>query len=40
MANLIDIVHREMAIRNYSPKTISAYTRIISDLYKKILRVR
>lgn len=35
MANLMDIVHREMAIRNYSPKTISAYTRIISDLYKK-----
>ena len=34
MPNLLDIVRREMKIRNYSPRTMSAYLRIIIDLYK------
>ena len=33
MANLVDIVTREMRLRNYSPKTIEAYLRVIADLY-------
>ncbi len=33
MANLLDIVRREMKLRNYSPKTIEAYTRVIKDAY-------
>src|SRR3989344_6073054 len=33
MANLVDIVTREMRLRNYSPKTIDAYLRVIGDLY-------
>lgn len=38
MANLIAIVAREMVLRNYSRKTIAAYSRIFSDLYKMTRR--
>lgn len=31
--NLLDIVLREMKLRNYSPKTIEAYTRVIKDAH-------
>ncbi len=34
MLNLLDIVRREMKIRNYSPKTMSSYLRVIVNLYK------
>lgn len=34
MPNLIEIVTKEMTLRNYSRKTIAAYTRVYSDLYK------
>lgn len=34
MPNLIEIIQREMAIRNYSRKTIQAYTNVIADLYR------
>ncbi|MBU0579326.1 site-specific integrase [Patescibacteria group bacterium] len=34
MPNLIDILTREMKLRNYSPKTIKAYSSVIQDLYK------
>lgn len=33
MPNLLDIVMREMKLRNYSPKTIDAYTRVVKDIY-------
>lgn len=33
MPNLLDIIVREMKLRNYSPKTINAYTRVVRDLY-------
>lgn len=33
MANLVDIVTREMRLRNYSRKTIDAYVHVIRDLY-------
>ncbi|MBI2483612.1 tyrosine-type recombinase/integrase [Candidatus Uhrbacteria bacterium] len=36
MPNLVEILHQEMRLCNYSPKTIKAYTRIIGDLYKKV----
>lgn len=36
MPNLIEMLHQEMRLRNYSPKTITAYSRVIEDLYKKI----
>ncbi|MBI4272249.1 tyrosine-type recombinase/integrase [Candidatus Uhrbacteria bacterium] len=36
MPNLIEILHQEMRLRNYSPKTVKAYTRVIGDLYKKV----
>ncbi|MDO8591269.1 MAG: tyrosine-type recombinase/integrase [bacterium] len=31
--NLLDILTREMKLRNYSPKTIEAYVRVAKDLY-------
>lgn len=34
MANLVEILHQEMQLRNYSPTTIKAYTRVIENLYK------
>ena len=34
MANLIEIIEQEMSLRNYSQRTIKAYTRIVKDLYK------
>ncbi len=33
MSNLLEIVTQEMTLRNYSPKTIKAYTRVIKDIY-------
>ncbi len=36
MPNLIEIIHKEMSIRNYSPRTIEAYTHVVSDLYKTL----
>lgn len=33
MPNLLDIIIREMKLRNYSPKTINAYTRAVKDIY-------
>jgi len=33
VSNLLDIITREMKLRNYSPKTIEAYTRVIKDIY-------
>jgi site-specific recombinase XerD len=38
MPNLIDIVAQEMSIRNYSRKTIAAYSRIYTELYRKVGR--
>lgn len=41
MINLIDIITRELKLRNYSPKTIKAYTFVARDMYayfKKPLR--
>ena len=41
MINLIDIITQELKLRNYSPKTIKAYTFVAKDLYlyfKKPLR--
>jgi len=34
MPNLIEIITNEMKLRNYSVRTIDAYTRVIADLYK------
>jgi len=34
MSGLIEIITKEMALRNYSRRTVDAYTRVISDLYK------
>ena len=31
--NLLEILTREMELRNYSHKTIEAYTRVIKDIY-------
>lgn len=36
MPNLIEILHQEMRLRNYSPKTVKAYTHVIGALYKKV----
>ncbi len=36
MPSLIEILHQEMQLRNYSPKTVKAYARVIGDLYKKV----
>ncbi len=33
MLNLLDIIIREMKLRNYSPKTIDAYTRVVKDIF-------
>ena len=33
MPNLLDIITREMKLRNYSPKTIEAYTRVVKDVF-------
>jgi len=33
MSNLLDIIAREMKLRNYSPKTIETYMRVIKDIY-------
>lgn len=33
MANLIEIITQELKLRNYSPKTIKAYTFVARDLY-------
>lgn len=41
MINLLDIITQELKLRNYSPKTIKAYTFVAKDLYshfKKPLR--
>lgn len=35
MPNLLEILHQEMRLRNYSRKTEEAYSRIIKDLYAK-----
>ncbi|MBI4268465.1 tyrosine-type recombinase/integrase [Candidatus Uhrbacteria bacterium] len=35
MPDLLEIIRQEMLLRNYSPKTLKAYSRVISDLYKK-----
>ena len=32
--DLISILRREMELRNYSPKTVEAYIRVVRDLYK------
>lgn len=34
MSNLIDIIVREMKLRNYSSKTITAYTRVVRDIFE------
>lgn len=34
MSSLIEIISKEMSLRNYSHNTIDAYTRVVSDLYK------
>ena len=33
MLNLLDIIVREMKLRNYSPKTIEAYIRVVKNIY-------
>lgn len=33
MLNLLDIITREMKLRNYSPKTVEAYLRAARDIY-------
>jgi hypothetical protein len=37
MQNLIEILQQEMRLRNYSPKTIQAYTHAIEMLYNNEL---
>ena len=34
MSNLLEIVTQEMRLRNYSPKTIEAYSRIFVEIFK------
>lgn len=34
MAGLLEMLNREMRIRNYSPRTIKAYAGIAKDLYR------
>jgi site-specific recombinase XerD len=34
MSSLIEIITKEMSLRNYSHNTIDAYTRVVADLYK------
>lgn len=36
MPNLIEIITREMRLRNYNQRTIEAYFRVISDLYQTV----
>ena len=38
MPNLIEIVAKEMSLRNYSRKTIAAYSRVYAELYKMVGR--
>lgn len=38
MLNLVEIIRQEMLLRNYSPKTLRAYTRVVGDLYKNVKR--
>lgn len=38
MPDLLEIIRQEMRLRNYSPKTLQAYSRVISDLYRKVGR--
>ncbi len=33
MINLVEIIAQEMRLRNYSPKTRIAYTRVVRDFY-------
>jgi len=33
MPSLMDIILREMSLRNYSQKTIKAYTRVVKDVF-------
>lgn len=33
MADLVEIITQEMKLRNYSPKTVEAYTRVVRDVY-------
>lgn len=34
MSKLFDIIGQEMQLRNYSPKTVKAYTGVVGELYK------
>lgn len=36
MPNLVEIIQREMRLRNYSPKTIKAYVGVIAELYRTL----
>ncbi len=36
MPNLIEIITRDMKLRNYSPRTVTAYVRVVADLYKAV----
>lgn len=38
MSNLIEIVAQDMSIRNYSRKTIAAYSRVYKELYRQVGR--
>lgn len=38
MSNLLEIITKEMTLRNYSPKTIKAYSGVYKDMYKKFKR--
>lgn len=38
MPDLLEIIRQEMRLRNHSPKTLQAYSRVISDLYRKVGR--
>ena len=37
--NLFFILRREMELRNYSQKTIEAYTRVAKDLYRYCYKI-
>ena len=36
MANLVEIITKEMELRNYSRRTIDAYSRVYLDIYKSV----